>query len=126
MLQQIDTCHSGAVPGKEFRPAPLGDTGFGQLSYDKAMIILTASQPTQTERGEAVTGGEGRTLLVDALDTVAQANPQQSLERWLQDTERQLPKLAKTLYPQLADENVQHPSLLNFSIGTTSKPNLSR
>jgi WD40 repeat protein len=123
MIMILDTCHSGAIPGKEFRPAPLGDPGFGQLSYDKGMIILTASQPTQTERGESVSGGEGRTLLVDALDTVAQANPMHSLERWLQDTERQLPKLAKSLYPQLADENVQHPSLLNFSTETTSNAN---
>jgi hypothetical protein len=123
MVMILDTCHSGAVQGKEFRPAPLGDPGFGQLSYDKGMIILTASQPTQTERGESVSGGEGRTLLVDALDTVAQANPKQSLERWLQDTERQLPKLAKSLYPQLADENVQHPSLLDFSKETTSNTN---
>jgi WD40 repeat protein len=123
MVMILDTCHSGAVQGKEFRPAPLGDPGFGQLSYDKGMIILTASQPTQTERGESVSGGEGRTLLVDALDTVAQANPKQSLVRWLQETERQLPKLAKSLYPQLADENVQHPSLLDFSKETTSNTN---
>jgi WD40 repeat protein len=115
MVMILDTCHSGAVPGEEFRPAPLGDPGFGQLSYDKGMIILTASQPTQTERGELVTGGEGRTLLVEALDTAAQANPKQSLERWLHESEQQLPKLAKSLYPQLADQNLQHPSLLDFS-----------
>jgi WD40 repeat protein len=115
MVMILDTCHSGAVPGREFRPGPLGDPGFGQLSYDKGMIILTASQPTQTERGEAVIGAEGRTLLVDALDSVAQVNHQHSLQRWLQDTERQLPKLAKSLYPYLTDENLQHPSLLDFS-----------
>lgn len=123
MVMILDTCHSGAVPGKEFRPGPLGDPGFGQLSYDKGMIILTASQPTQTERGEAVIGAEGRTLLVDVLDTVAQANHQQSLQRWLQDTERQLPKLAKSLYPHLADENLQHPSLLDFSNEVISNVN---
>jgi hypothetical protein len=61
--------------------------------------------------------------LVDALDTAAQANPKQSLERWLQESEQQLPKLAKSLYPQLADQNLQHPSLLDFSVGTTSNPN---
>jgi hypothetical protein len=123
MVMILDTCHSGAVPGREFRPGPLGDPGFGQLSYDKGMIILTASQPTQTERGEAVIGAEGRTLLVDALDSVAQVNHQQSLQRWLQDTERQLPKLAKSLYPHLTDENLQHPSLLDFSNEVTSNVN---
>ena len=123
MVMILDTCHSGAVPGREFRPGPLGDPGFGQLSYDKGMIILTASQPTQTERGEAVIGAEGRTLLVHALDSVAQVNHQQSLQRWLQNTERQLPKLAKSLYPHLADENLQHPSLLDFSNEVTSNVN---
>jgi WD40 repeat protein len=115
MVMILDSCHSGAVPGKEFRPAPLGDPGFGQLSYDKGMVILSASQPAQTERGEWVTGGEGRTLLIDALETAAQANAEQSLRQWLQQTELQLPTLAKQLYPTLKDEDVQIPLLLDFA-----------
>ncbi len=114
----LDSCHSGAVPGKEFRPGPLGDPGFGQLSYDKGMQILSASQPAQTEQGEWVTGGEGRTLLVDALETVAKANPQQTLEQWLEGTEQQLPITAKRLYPALKEEDVQLPVLLDFTKNT--------
>jgi WD40 repeat protein len=127
MMMVLDTCHSGAAAGKEFRPAPLGDPGLGQLSYDKGMQILSASQPAQTEQGEWVTGGAGRTLLVDAVETAAKANPQHTLEQWLYDTEQQLPITVRKLYPTLKEEDVQLPVLLDFakktnittSVGTT-------
>ena len=115
MVMILDSCHSGAVPGKEFRPGPLGDPGFGQLSYDKGMQILSASQPTQTEQGEWVSGGEGRTLLVDALETVAKSNPQHTLEQWLRDAKQQLPVTARQLYPTLKEETAQLPVLLDFT-----------
>jgi len=115
MVMILDSCHSGAVPGKDFRPGPLGDPGFGQLSYDKGMQILTASQPAQTAQGEWVTGGEGRTLLEDALEAVAQANPQATVQQWLHDAEQQLPVIAKQLYPALKEEDVQLPVLLDFA-----------
>ena len=100
----LDSCHSGAVPGREFRPGPLGDPGFWQLSYDKGMQILSASQPAQTKKqGEWVTGGEGRTLLVEALETVAQQNPGQKLGQWLHGVKEQLPRTAQQLYPRLKE-----------------------
>jgi hypothetical protein len=83
--------------------------------YDKGMQILSASQPAQTERGEWVTGGEGRTLLVEALETVAQQNPGQSLGQWLHGVEEQLPRTAQQLYPGLKEEDVQLPLLLDFA-----------
>lgn len=112
LVMVLDSCHSGAVPGKESRPAPLGDSGFGQLIYDKRMQILSASQPAQTARGEFVTSGEGRTLLVDALETVAKDNPQHTLDQWLQDAEKQLPSVARRLYPALKEKDVQRPMVL--------------
>jgi hypothetical protein len=115
MVMILDSCHSGAVSGKEFRPGPLGDPGFGQLSYDKGMQIFSASQPAQTAQGEWIGGGEGRTLLVDALETVEKANPQNTLEQWLQATEQQLPITAKRLYPTLRQEDAQTPVLLDFA-----------
>jgi WD40 repeat protein len=115
MVMILDTCHSGAAAGNEFRPAPLGDPGLGQLSYDKGMVILSASQPAQTEKGEWVTGGEGRTLLVDALETVAKTNPQHTLQQWLHDTEQQLPLTARQLYPAIKTDDVQLPVLLDFA-----------
>jgi hypothetical protein len=78
------------------------------------MQILSASQPSQTEQGEWITGGEGRTLLVDALETVARANPDHTLEQWLQGTEQQVPVIARVLYPAIKIEAVQRPLLLDF------------
>ena len=115
MVMILDSCHSGAVSGKDFRPGPLGDPGFGQLGYDKGMQILSASQPAQTEKGEWVTGGDGRTLLVDALETVARAHPEQSTEQWIRGIEQQLPAMARQLYPALTKEDVQVPVLLDFA-----------
>lgn len=41
----VDACHSAAaVEGREFKPGPMGSRGLGQLSYDKGMRILTATQ----------------------------------------------------------------------------------
>jgi WD40 repeat protein len=114
MTMILDSCHSGAVPGKEFRPGPLGDPGFGQLSYDKGMQILSASQSTQTEKG-TVTGGEARTILVNVLKDIASAQPQQTLEQWMKGVETTLPSVAKQLYPKLNENDVQSPLLLDFT-----------
>jgi len=62
MIMIVDSCYAGAVSGKDFRPVPLGDPGFGQLSYDKGMRVLCTAQPAQTERWQWMGGGEGRTL----------------------------------------------------------------
>ncbi|HEY1984085.1 MAG TPA: WD40 repeat domain-containing protein [Terracidiphilus sp.] len=111
----LDSCHSGAAPGTGFRPGPLGDPGLGQLSYDKAMEILVASQPQQTERGTWIGGGEGQTLLEAALETVASANPQSTLAQWMKGTEQELPRIMKRLYPEMAEDTMQLPELLDFS-----------
>jgi WD40 repeat protein len=40
----LNCCHAAAsVQENGFRPAPLGDSGFGQLSYDKGMYVLAAT-----------------------------------------------------------------------------------
>ncbi len=45
MVMVIDACHSAAaVQGDGFKPGPMGSRGFGQLSYDKGMKILSATQ----------------------------------------------------------------------------------
>jgi WD40 repeat protein len=118
LVMILDSCHSAAAYGKTFRPGPLGDPGFGQLAYDKGMQILSASQPASTEQGQWITGGKGMTLLADTLQTVAEANPQRSLEQWLQDVEDQLPNVTRMLYPSLREEDVQLPLLLDFAKAT--------
>ena len=45
MVMIVDACHSAAaVQGKDFKPGPMGSRGLGQLSYDKGVKILTATQ----------------------------------------------------------------------------------
>ena len=72
MVMILDSCHSAALPGREFRPGPLGDPGFGQLSYDKGLRILSATQPDKTARATLFQQA-GHSLLVEALLQEAQA-----------------------------------------------------
>jgi WD40 repeat protein len=45
LVMIIDACHSSAaIEGTDFKPGPMGSRGLGQLSYDKGMRILTATQ----------------------------------------------------------------------------------
>lgn len=40
----LDTCQSAAVTGPTFKPAPIGDRGFGQLVFNKKMRLLASTQ----------------------------------------------------------------------------------
>jgi hypothetical protein len=51
MVLILDFCHSGAVTGPGFKPGPMGDRSFGQLSYDKGMLVLAAAQAEQLDTG---------------------------------------------------------------------------
>lgn len=45
MMMIVDACYSAAaIEGNEFKPGPMGSRGLGQLSYDKGMRILAATQ----------------------------------------------------------------------------------
>jgi WD40 repeat protein len=115
MVMILDSCHSAAMPGREFRPGPLGDAGLGQLSYDKGMRILTATQPDKTARATLVQE-LGHSLLVEALLQEAKAYPQETLAQWLHDTEQQVPLLTHRLYPELSEADTQLPELFDFSV----------
>jgi hypothetical protein len=115
LVMVLDSCHSAAAPGREFRPGPLGDAGLGQLSYDKGMRILAATQPDTTARATLVQE-LGHSLLVEALIQAAKAHPQETLAEWLHDTERQVPVLTHRLYPELGEADVQLPELFDFAV----------
>jgi WD40 repeat protein len=108
----LDTCFSAAVPGQDFRPGPLGDPGFGQLSYDKGMRILAATQPDKTARALARLG---HTLLVEALKTASQGRQDQSIAEWFRATEHVLPQKVQLLYPELKENDLQLPELMDFA-----------
>jgi hypothetical protein len=115
MVMILDACHSAAAPGREFRPGPLGDAGLGQLSYDKGMRILTATQPDKTARATLVEE-LGHSLLVQALLEEGKAPPQETLAEWLHDTEQEVPVLTHRLYPELNVADVQLPELFDFAV----------
>jgi hypothetical protein len=115
----LDSCHSGAVSGPAFKPGPMGDRSFGQLSYDKGMLVLAATQADQLDTGTLELGN--RSLLTYAL--TQQKMPIQSLDlrRWLSEAEKQVPKLyqqfVKSDSANASDESDQEPTLFDFSKG---------
>ena len=119
MVMIVDTCHSGAVPGRDFLPAPLGDNSFGQLAYDKGMEILAATLPLQSEQGKWLSAEGGETTLVEALERVARAAPEETLQQWLEDTDWEIPVMTQQTDLATATDLSQIPVLLDFA---RSKP----
>jgi WD40 repeat protein/uncharacterized caspase-like protein len=139
MLMIVDACHSAAaVQGKEFKPGPMGSRGLGQLSYDKGMRILTATQAADVAYGigalkqglltyvlvkDGIEAGKADFKPVDRRITVAE---------WLQYGEGGVPKLLEDagkkakqadapvelkdlVQKTLSDIKTQRPSLFDFS-----------
>ncbi|MEO5629465.1 MAG: caspase family protein [Thermomonas sp.] len=53
----IDACHSAAsVADGRFKPGPMGDSGLGQLAYDKGIRILAATQANDVALEDAKLG----------------------------------------------------------------------
>jgi hypothetical protein len=112
MVLILDSCHSASVTGSEFKPGPFGDRGFGQLSFDKRMQILAATQADSFAGGSLELGD--RSLLTMAL-TNQQWQEQDTfdLKRWLSDAQALVPVLHRR-YIQ-GEHEVQYPSLFDFS-----------
>jgi hypothetical protein len=56
----LDTCHAARITSsgaKEFKAAPLGNSGLGQLAYDKGMRVLAATQADNIALESDVLGG---------------------------------------------------------------------
>jgi len=115
MVMILDSCYSASVPGRGFRPGPLGDRGFGQLAYDKGMLLLTAAQPDRPAIA-SLRLGSGRSLLADALVGCINENLNQTLSQCLRRAETRVPDQYKALYPNSNDDDIQSPSLLDFTV----------
>jgi hypothetical protein len=138
----VDACHSAAsVNQPGFKPGPMGDRGLGQLAYDKAMIILAASQADDValESSSLRQGLLTYALVVDGLSGSRPAdingNAELTLTEWLAFGARRTPSLYQdlksgTLGAKLVSRNTgtaadvqtyqqqaQTPSLFNFSKG---------
>jgi hypothetical protein len=114
MVLILDSCHSGAVTGPGFKPGPMGDRSFGQLSYDKGMLVLAAAQAEQLDTGTLALGN--RSLLTYAL-TQQNTGPVVDLRQWLSAVEQRVPKLYQQFVKADSSsiESDQEPALFDFS-----------
>lgn len=96
----IDACHSAAsVADGRFKPGPMGDSGLGQLAYDKGIRILAATQADDVALEDARLG---QGLLTYALAVDGLGNGEADLDRdasirideWLAYAVQRLPTLA--------------------------------
>ena len=96
----IDACHSAAsVADGRFKPGPMGDSGLGQLAYDKGIRILAATQADDVALEDARLG---QGLLTYALAVDGLGGGKADLDgdgrilvnEWLAYAVRRLPVLA--------------------------------
>ncbi|MBX3288182.1 MAG: caspase family protein [Acidobacteria bacterium] len=144
MIMIVDACHSAAaVQGQGFKPGPMGSRGLGQLSYDKGMRILTATQADNValELGELQHGLLTYSLINNGIikgmaDTVPRDKQLYSSE-WLEFAVSDVPELYRkikdgevrgvlidgakprsdiiTFEGQKSNLNLQQPSLFDFN-----------
>lgn len=98
----IDACHSAAsVDGGDFKPGPMGDSGLGQLAYDKGIRILAATQADDVALEDPVLrqglltyalASEGITATGGKAD--ANADKRITLDEWLAYAARRMPSLS--------------------------------
>ena len=125
MVLVLDSCHSGAVSGPDFKPGPMGDRGFGQLSYDKGMVVLAATQAENVDWGTLELGD--RSLLTYALTHPQTAGQTFDLKQWLSQAEKQVPTLygrfvkAEAQLSGSETQQEQEPALFDFSKGRSAK-----
>lgn len=96
----IDACHSAAsVADGRFKPGPMGDSGLGQLAYDKGIRILAATQANDVALEDARLGQGLLTyaLAADGLGAGAadlDGDGSIRVDEWLAYAVRRLPTLA--------------------------------
>lgn len=106
----LDSCHSAAVSGPNFKPGPMGDRSFGQLSYDKGMRVLAATQVENVAFGTLALND--RSLLTHVLTREKDA-PSFTMESWLGGAEKAVPELYKELLASVEGQP-QEPIFFNF------------
>jgi WD40 repeat protein len=126
MVLVLDSCHSGAVSGPGFKPGPMGDRGFGQLSYDKGMLVLAATQREQLAWGTLGLGD--LSLLTYVLTQPLPKTQSLDLGEWLRNAERRVPDIyeefvkSNNFSASSTDAN-QEPTLFDFSKKQRSSKN---
>ena len=103
----------------------MGDRGFGQLSYDKGMLVLAATQAENVDWGTLELGD--RSLLTYALTHPQTAGQTFDLKQWLSQAEKQVPTLYERFVKAEAQlsgpetQREQEPALFDFSKRRSAK-----
>lgn len=121
----LDTCQSAAIAGQDFKPAPLGDRGFGQIAYNKRMRVLVGSQADlpALEVDTLQHGLLSYSLAYEALTALkADIDPRDhslTLREWLQFPVQTLQRLQE----QVQSGRVETPSVVGPKRGVKVVPN---
>jgi hypothetical protein len=96
----IDACHSGAsVQTPDFKPGPMGDSGLGQLAFDKGLRILAATQADDVALESAslrqglLTAALGEGLTPEGGPADQNRDGRVLLDEWLRYAVARLPSL---------------------------------
>jgi len=115
----LDSCHSAAISGPDFKPGPMGDPGFGQLAYDKGMLVLVATQADNVAPGSLKL--DDRSLLTLALTHQQITSNPFDLRQWLRRAEIQVPILYRQNFNTeqsptgTPSQQQQEPTLFDFT-----------
>lgn len=75
----LDTCTSGtALDVHEFKPAPLGNAGLGQLAYNKGMAIYVASEAGSAANAQGIS--LANSAFIKAIERRESVSTQQELQ----------------------------------------------
>lgn len=129
----VDACQSAAsVQGKDFKPGPMGSRGLGQLSFDKGMRILAASQADEyaLENDQIKQGLLSFALVTNGIEAFeADHEPKDQkimLDEWLHYGVSRVPTLAeevKTGKVQVVSRGGERSAVRVSTTGTTqSRP----
>jgi len=118
LVMILDACHSGAAPGAEFKPGPMGSRGLGQLAYDKGMRVLAATQADNVAlgSGESLGGLLTTALIRDGIQKGEAAKDGKiSMKAWLEYGVKRVPLLYEEEIPKDQQRKVQQPALFDFA-----------
>jgi uncharacterized caspase-like protein len=126
MAMIVNACYSSAaITGEGFKPGPMGSRGLGQLSYEKGMRILAATQADNVALENELIRQSLLTyaLIRDGLELGrADFKPEDkviTLAEWLAYGEDRVPKLYESILSgKITDPDtlrIQQPSLFDFS-----------
>jgi uncharacterized caspase-like protein len=132
MTMIVDACQSAAsVQGKDFKPGPMGSRGLGQLSFDKGMRILAASQADEyaLENDQIKQGLLSFALVTNGIEGFEADNAPKDgkimLDEWLRYGVSRVPGLAeevKTGKVLVASKGVGERAAVLVSTSGTGKP----